>query len=180
MMNNDILKVVLTKEEIDQVCKRLGEEITRDYHDKKPIIVGLLKGCQPFMSDLVKHISTYIKIDYMLASSYEGINSTGHVTVKKDIETFVEGQDVIIVDDIIDTGFTLKSVISLFKEKKVRSVKTCCLLDKPEGRKVDLKADYAGLTVPNEFVVGYGLDYNGYYRNLPYIGVLKPEVYTKK
>lgn len=179
MMNNDILKVVISKEEIEDVCKKLGEQISKDYKDKKPIIVGLLKGCQPFMSDLVKYIKTYIKLDYMVASSYEGITSTGHVTVKKDIETFVEGEDVIIVDDIIDTGFTLKSVVCLFKEKKVRSVKTCCLLDKPEGRKVDLKADYVGLTVPNEFVVGYGLDYNGYYRNLPYIGVLKPEVYKK-
>ena len=107
------------------------------------------------------------------------MSSTGSITIKKDIETDVRGRDVIVVDDIIDTGVTLLNIINLFKEKKVRAIKTVCLLDKPEGRKVDLNADYVGMIVPKEFVVGYGLDYNGLYRNLPYVGVLKREVYEK-
>ena len=131
------------------------------------------------MSDLIKHINTYMSIDYMSVSSYDGMSSTGSITIKKDIETDVRGRDVIVVDDIIDTGVTLLNIINLFKEKKVRSIKTVCLLDKPEGRKVDLNADYVGMIVPKEFVVGYGLDYNGLYRNLPYVGVLKREVYEK-
>lgn len=179
MMENDILKVIVSAKEIDEICARLGKKITNDYKGKTPIVIGLLKGCQPFMSDLIKHINTYMSIDYMSVSSYDGMSSTGSITIKKDIETDVRGRDVIIVDDIIDTGVTLLNITNLFKERHVKSIKTVCLLDKPEGRKVDLKADYAGLIVPKEFVVGYGLDYNGLYRNLPYIGILKREVYEK-
>ena len=179
-MNNEILKVILSAEEIDNICKRLGEQISKDYEGKKPLIVGLLKGCQPFMSDLIKHISIHMQLDYMLVSSYHGgTYSSGSVTIKKDIESNPKGRHIIIIDDIIDTGFTLKNITNLFKDKEAASVKVCCLLDKPEGRKVDITADYIGTTIPLEFVVGYGLDYDGYYRNLPYIGVLKPEVYTK-
>lgn len=178
-MHNDILKVVVTENEIENICSKLGAEITKDYEGKCPVVIGLLKGCQPFMSDLIKKINTYIILDYMSVSSYDGMSSTGSITIKKDIECDVKGRDVIIVDDIIDTGVTLLNITNYFKEKQVKSVKTVCLLDKPEGRKVDLKADYAGMIVPKEFVVGYGLDYNGLYRNLPYIGVLKREVYEK-
>ena len=175
-MENDILKVIVSSKEIDEICARLGKKITNDYEGKTPIVIGLLKGCQPFMSDLIKHINTYMSIDYMSVSSYDGMSSTGSITIKKDIETDVRGRDVIIVDDIIDTGVTLLNITNLFKERHVKSIKTVCLLDKPEGRKVDLKADYAGLIVPKEFVVGYGLDYNGLYRNLPYIGFIEDEV----
>lgn len=178
-MENDILKVIVSAKEIDAICEHLGKEITKDYDGKYPIVIGLLKGCQPFMSDLIKYINTYISVDYMSVSSYDGMSSTGSITIKKDIEVDVKGRDVIVVDDIIDTGVTLLNIINLFKEKHVRSIKTVCLLDKPEGRKVDLNADYVGMIVPKEFVVGYGLDYNGLYRNLPYVGVLKREVYEK-
>ncbi len=176
-MKNDILKTIISDSEIEQICKRLGAQISKDYEGKKPIVIGLLKGCLPFMSDLVKHISGYITIDYMSVSSYDGMASTGAITIKKDVESIIEGKDIIIVDDIIDTGVTLLNIVEYFKEKKANSIKTCCLLDKPEGRKVAIEADYIGTTIPKEFVVGYGLDFNGYYRNLPFIGVLKKEVY---
>lgn len=176
-MNNDILKVVVSEDDIQKACKRLGEQISKDYDGKEPIIIGLLKGCIPFMPDLAKCISIYARLDYMSVSSYDGTSTTGAITIKKDIDTNVEGKDVIIVDDIIDTGITLLNIKKYFEEKKVKSIKTCCLLDKKAGRKVDVEADYIGLDVPNEFVVGYGLDYNGLYRNLPYIGVLKKEIY---
>lgn len=176
-MKNDILKTIISKEEIQTICQRLGEEISRDYANKKPIIIGLLKGCLPFMSDLVKHINSYVTLDYMSVSSYDGMASTGAITIKKDVESVIEGRDIIIVDDIIDTGVTLLNIVEFFKEKKANSIKTCCLLDKPEGRKVAIEADYVGTTIPKEFVVGYGLDFNGYYRNLPFIGILKKEVY---
>lgn len=176
-MKADILKTVVSEKEIESICERLGKQISKDYEGKEPIIIGLLKGCLPFMSDLVKNITGYVKLDYMSVSSYDGMSSTGSITIKKDIDTSVEGKDVIIVDDIIDTGVTLLNITQYFKEKKVNSIKTCCLLDKPEGRKVDIKADYVGMDIPKEFVVGYGLDFNGLYRNLPFIGVLKKEVY---
>lgn len=176
-MKNDILKTIISKEEIQTICQRLGEEISRDYANKKPIIIGLLKGCLPFMSDLVKHINGYVTLDYMSVSSYDGMASTGAITIKKDVESVIEGRDIIIVDDIIDTGVTLLNIVEFFKEKKANSIKTCCLLDKPEGRKVAIEADYVGTTIPKKFVVGYGLDFNGYYRNLPFIGILKKEVY---
>lgn len=179
-MENDILKVIASREDIDSICKRLGDEITKDYQDKKPIVVGLLKGCLPFMSDLTKHINTYITLDYMAVSSYNGgTESSGKIKIKKDIESNIENKDVIIVDDIMDTGITLSEITALFKSRNARSVKTCVLLNKPLGRKVNIEADYIGMEIPKEFVVGYGLDYEGYYRNLPYIGVLKPNVYEK-
>ena len=175
-MENDILKVIVSAKEIDAICERLGKEITKDYDGKYPIVIGLLKGCQPFMSDLIKHINTYMSIDYMSVSSYDGMSSTGSITIKKDIETDVRGRDVIVVDDIIDTGVTLLNIINLFKEKKVRSIKTVCLLDKPEGRKVDLNADYVGFRIENKFIVGYGLDYAEKYRNLKDILIIRPEL----
>ena len=179
-MKNDFERVLINKEQLQARVKELAAQIDKDYEGKKPLIVGLLKGCQPFMSDLIKHISIHMQLDYMLVSSYHGgTYSSGSVTIKKDLESNPKGRHIIIIDDIIDTGFTLKNITNLFKDKEAASVKVCCLLDKPEGRKVDITADYIGTTIPLEFVVGYGLDYDGYYRNLPYIGVLKPEVYTK-
>lgn len=179
-MKNDILKTVVSVEEIDNICKRLGAQISEDYKDKKPVVIGLLKGCLPFMSDLLKYITTYVTLDYMSVSSYNGgTSSTGAITIKRDIESNVEGKDIIIVDDIIDTAITLTNIVEHFKKKNVKSVRICTLLDKPSGRVVPLVPDYAGTIIPNEFVVGYGLDYKGFYRNLPFVGVLKEEVYKK-
>lgn len=178
-MKNDIQKILLSKEEITSICQKLGHQIEEDYKDKKPVLVGLLKGCMPFMSDLFKCINSYVYLDYMSVSSYEGTSSTGVIKINKDVSTDITGKDVIVIDDIIDTGHTLKYITKYFLDKGARSVKTCCLLDKPEGRKVEISADYVGHVIPNEFVVGYGLDYDGLYRNLDFIGVLKPEVYSK-
>ncbi len=178
-MENDIKKVLVSNEEINDICKKLGKQISKDYEGKDLVIVGLLKGCLPFMSDLFKEVTIYAKIDYMRVSSYAGKESTGKIKILNDISFGVTDKDVLIVDDIIDTGLTLEKIKNLFLARKAKSVKTCVLLDKPEGRTTSINADYVGTTVPKEFVVGYGLDYNDYYRNLSYIGVLKEEVYQK-
>lgn len=177
-MTKDIEKIILTAEEIDKNNERLGKEISRDYEGKNPLFFGLLKGCNPFMTDLLKHVDIYCTVEYIKASSYFGSSSSGVVLLKGDLPD-VEGRDIIIVDDIIDTGRTLYEVKRVLLEHKAKSVKICVLMDKPEGRVVDIDADYVGGIVPKEFVVGYGLDYNEHYRNLPYIAVLKEEVYKK-
>ena len=178
-MINDIKKVSVSEEKINEIVERLGKQITEDYKGKTPIFIGLLKGCNPFLMDLLKHVDLHCSLDYMDVSSYSGTNSTGNIKILYDAQVDVEGKDIIIVDDILDTGRTLQKVVDLFKHRKAKSIRLCVLLDKPEGRKVDIKADYVGGLVPNEFVVGYGLDYNEMYRNLPYIGVLKEEIYSK-
>lgn len=177
-MDNDILKVSISKEELDNMVKNIGNQINNDYKGKNPLIIGILKGAVPFMNDLLKVITLKVTTDYLRVSSYQGTKSTGTITIKGDIPD-VKDKDVIIVEDIIDTGRTLKELKKLFEENGAKSIKIATLLDKPEGRKVEIEADYVGGIVPNEFVVGYGLDYNEYYRNLPYIGVLKEEVYKK-
>lgn len=181
MLDNDILKTLVSKEEIKEICTRLGHKITTDYKDSNLVVVGLLSGCLPFMSDLVREIDLYIKTDYIKVSSYNGgKTSSGHIEIKSDLNLNVEGKDVLLVDDIIDTGLTLKETINYFLNvKKAKSVKTCVLLDKPEGRTESIESDYVGTVVPKCFVVGYGLDYDGCYRNLGYVGVLKEEVYNK-
>lgn len=181
MLDNDILKTLVSKEEIKEICKKLGDKITKDYKDKDLVVVGLLSGCLPFMSDLVREIDLYIKTDYIKVSSYNGgTSSSGHIEIKSDLNLCVENKDVLLVDDIIDTGLTLKETVNYFLNvKKAASVKTCVLLDKPEGRKEKIEADYVGTKVENCFVVGYGLDFDGFYRNLGYVGVLKEEVYKK-
>ena len=176
-MENDILKVLLTQEEIKEITQRLGKQISEDYKDKKLLLVSVLKGAVIFMSDLMREITCKCEIDFMAISSYKGARSTGAVQFKKDLDTDPDGYDILIVEDILDTGLSLKYVCDILKTKKANSVKICAFLDKPENRKADIKADYVGAVVPNEFVVGYGLDYNEHYRNLPYLGVLKPEVY---
>lgn len=177
-MNNDIKKVIVSESELKAICKKLGEQISKDYQDKCPILIGLLKGCEPFFSDLIKNISIYCKLDFMKVSSYFGTTeSSGTVNIKSDIQFDVKDQDVIIVDDIIDTGRTSSLIKNLFEQRGARSVELCCLLDKHEARLVDVDVKYVGGYIPNEFVVGYGLDYNELYRNLPYIGVLKEEIY---
>ena len=178
-MEKDIEKVLLTKEEIEQICARLGAEISRDYKGKKLLLVSVLKGAVVFMADIMRNITLDVEIDFMSISSYKGAESTGVVQFKKDLDINPDGYDILIVEDILDTGRSLKYIAEVLMGKNANSVKICTFLDKPENRKADISADYVGTVVPNEFVVGYGLDYDQHYRNLPYIGVLRPEVYTK-
>ena len=177
-MNNDIKKTIISEEEIREICKKIGTQISKDYEGMDPLFVGLLRGCNPFMSDLLRYVTIPCTLDYMKASSYEGTSSTGKLTVLNYIPN-VKGRNVIIIDDILDSGRTLSTIKSLLLDNGAKTVKICVLLDKPEGRVIDIEADYYGADVPNEFVVGYGLDYDDYYRNLPYIGVLKEEIYQK-
>ncbi|MCY7041846.1 hypoxanthine phosphoribosyltransferase [Streptococcus sanguinis] len=180
MLEQDIKKILISHEEIVDAAKKLGQQLTKDYQGKNPIFVGILKGSVPFMAELIKHIDTHIELDFMLVSSYHGgTTSSGVINVIKDIDQDITGRDILFVEDIIDTGQTLKNLCNLFKERNAASVKIATLLDKPEGRVVEINADYTCFTIPNEFVVGYGLDYNENYRNIPYIGILKEEVYTK-
>ncbi|GAF14258.1 hypoxanthine-guanine phosphoribosyltransferase [Bacillus sp. JCM 19045] len=177
-MKNDMKDILLTEEQIQKKIKELGHDITEEYRDRFPLFVGVLKGALPFMADLIKAVDTHLEIDFMDVSSYgKGMVSSGEVKIVKDLNTQVEGRDVLIVEDIIDSGLTLSYLIELFKYRKAKSVKVVTLLDKPEGRKVDLVPDMTGFIVPDEFVVGYGLDFAERYRNLPYVGILKPEVY---
>ncbi|SDN10300.1 hypoxanthine phosphoribosyltransferase [Sediminibacillus halophilus] len=177
-MNNDIEKVLISEEEIKQKCQELGARLTKEYEGKFPLAVGVLKGAMPFMSDILRAMDTHLEMDFMDVSSYGGeTRSSGEVKIVKDLDTKVEGRDLLIIEDIIDSGLTLSYLVDLFKYRKANSIKIVTLLDKPEGRKVDIKADVVGFHVPNEFVVGYGLDYKEKYRNLPYVGVLKPKIY---
>lgn len=180
MLEQDIKKVLYSEEEIISKTKELGKQLTKDYQGKNPLMVGVLKGSVPFMSELMKHIDTHVEIDFMVVSSYHGgMTSSGEVKILKDVDTNVEGRDIIFIEDIIDTGRTLKYLRDMFKYRKANSVKIATLFDKPEGREVDIDAHYVCYDVPNEFIVGFGLDYDENYRNLPYVGVLKEEVYTK-
>ncbi|TES55466.1 hypoxanthine phosphoribosyltransferase [Halalkalibacterium halodurans] len=177
-MRDEIQEILITEEEIQAKIVELGKQITEEYEGKFPLVIGVLKGAMPFMGDLTKRIDTHLEMDFMDVSSYgKGTVSSGEVKIIKDLDTSVEGRDVLIVEDIIDSGLTLSYLIELFHYRKAKSVKVVTLLDKPEGRKVDLVPDMAGFTVPDAFVVGYGLDYAERYRNLPFIGILKPEVY---
>ncbi|WP_391118862.1 hypoxanthine phosphoribosyltransferase [Psychrobacillus sp. L3] len=179
MLEKDILEILLTEEQIQEKTRELGATLTADYKDKFPLAIGILKGAMPFMSDLMKRVDIYIEMDYMDVSSYGNATvSSGEVKIIKDLNTSVEGRDILIIEDIIDSGMTLSYLVDLFKYRKAKSIKLVTLLDKPSGRKVDLKADYVGFEVPDAFVVGYGLDYAEKYRNLPYVGVLKKEVYS--
>ncbi|TYR02409.1 hypoxanthine phosphoribosyltransferase [Enterococcus faecium] len=178
MLEKDIERILISQEEIQVRCKELGKELTEIYQNTNPLVVGVLKGAVPFMADIVSSIDTYLELDFMDVSSYGNATvSSGEVKIVKDLDTNVEGRDLLIVEDIIDSGRTLAYLVDLFKYRKAKSVKIVTLLDKPEGRVVNIEADYVGFNVPNEFVVGYGLDYAEAYRNLPYIGVLKPSVY---
>ena len=179
-MHNDLKEIILTEEEIQTLCKTLGQQITQDYQNKPLVCVGILKGSVMFMADLIKRIDTHLAIDFMDVSSYHGgTESTGEVQIIKDLGTSIENKDVLIIEDILETGTTLKSITELLQSRKVNSLEIVTLLDKPNRRKADIEAKYVGKKIPDEFVVGYGLDYGEHYRNLPYIGTLKPEVYTK-
>ena len=178
-MVNDIREVLLTKEEIEKVVKELGKKITEDYKGKNLFLITVLKGAVVFLGDLMRAIEMPCEIEFMVLSSYgSGTTSTGSVKIVKDIDLPLEGKDVLIVEDILDTGFTLSFLYKLLEERKPNSIEICTLLDKPDRRKVEINAKYTGRKIPDEFVVGYGLDYDEKYRNLPFIGVLKPEVYA--
>ena len=180
MLEQDIKKILISHDEIVTATRELGQKLTEDYQGKNPILVGILKGSVPFMAELIKHIDTHIELDFMLVSSYHGgTSSSGVINIIKDMDQDIKGRDILFVEDIIDTGKTLKSLKELFEGRQPASVKIATLLDKPEGRLVEIEADYTCFTIPNEFVVGYGLDYDENYRNLPYIGGLKEEVYSK-
>lgn len=180
-MKNDIEKILITEEEIEIKINELATMLTKEYDGRFPLVIGVLKGALPFMADLLKRIDTHLEMDFMDVSSYgDSTVSSGEVKIVKDLDTSVEGRDILIVEDIIDSGLTLSYLVELFRYRKAKSIKIVTLLDKPEGRKNKIKADYIGFTVPNAFVVGYGLDYDERYRNLPYIGVLKAEIYTEE
>ncbi len=179
-MHNDILEILVTHDEVVSISKKLGKDISKDYKDKTPLLVGLLNGCVPFMAELIKHIDVPLEIQFMDVSSYHGgLKSSGDINIKYDLKTSVSNRDVLIVEDIVDSGNTINVIYDLLKYRNAKSVKVVTLLDKPSGRVIDFKPDYIGKVIPNKFVVGFGLDYKELYRNLPYVGVLKPEVYTK-
>ena len=179
MMQGDILEVLLSEEEIGARVKELGEAITADYEGKDVIFVGVLKGCFVFMADLLRNVGLKCDMDFMAVSSYgSGTSTTGAVKINMDLGKNIEGKHLIIVEDILDSGVTLSYLKAYLNNRKPASIRIVTLLDKPERRKSDIVADYYGFTVPDAFVVGYGLDYAEQYRNLPYIGILKPEVYS--
>jgi len=178
-MEADIKEVLLSEEAIQKKVEELGEILSKDYKDKKPLLVCVLKGAILFMSDLVRSMDIPVELDFMAVSSYgSSTESSGVVRILKDLDTNIQGRDIIIVEDIIDSGLTLSYLIDLLNRRNVSSIKIVTLLDKPHRRTVKLVPDYSGFTIPDEFVVGYGLDFGEKYRNLPYIGILKPEVYS--
>lgn len=179
-MKNDILKVLLSEEDLHAKVEEIGAQITRDYEGKNLLLVSVLKGSVVFMADLMRAIKVPCGIDFMCVSSYGNeAKTSGVVKIIKDLDINLEGLDILIVEDILDSGLTLNYIKTMLLERKPNSIRICTLLDKPERRKAPVKADYKGFEVPDEFVVGYGLDYAEKYRNLPYIGVLKPQVYEK-
>lgn len=180
MLEKDIEKILVSEKQIHEICVRIGKQITQDYAGKNPLIIGLLKGCMPFMAELIKNIDLYCEIELMGVSSYHGgISSSADIKITKDLEVSVANRHVIIAEDIVDTGKTLDVISKLLLHRGAASVEVATLLDKPEGRVVPFTPKYIGTLIPKEFVVGFGLDYDEMYRNLPYVGVLKPEVYKK-
>ena len=180
-MEKNIEKVLLTEEQIQAKVKEFAAILSKEYADKDPVFVGVLKGVVIFFADIIRNITIPCEMDFMCLSSYGGTNSTGNVAVKKDLSVDIKGRHVVILEDIYDTGNSLTFLHKYLLSKEPASLKICTLLDKPERRKpgITLVPEMIGFTVPNEFVVGYGLDFNEHYRNLPYVGVLKPEAYEK-
>ena len=178
-MRDDIQTVLVTEEQLRAKVAELGARISRDYAGKDLLLVSILKGAVVFMADLMRAVTIPCSIDFMVVSSYGGTNteSTGLVKIVKDLDADLSGREVLIVEDVLDTGVTLSNLVPMLQLRHPNSVRICAILDKPARRKTDIRADYTGFEVPDAFVVGYGLDYNEYYRNLPYIGILKPEVY---
>lgn len=180
MNSNDVAKILVSEQELRDICKRLGEQISKDYEGKKLLVVSVLKGAIVFMADLLREIKCDCVIDFIAVSSYSGTKTTGVVKFKKDLDINPDGMDILIVEDILDSGITLSYLSGVLKGRNANSIKICTLLDKPANRKADISADYIGKVIPDEFVVGYGLDYDEKYRNLPYVGVLSPSVYGDK
>ncbi len=177
-LDKDVERVLVTEEEIKEICKRLGKQISKDYAGKKLYLVSVLKGAVVFMADLMRNITCDCQIDFMAVSSYSGTKTTGVVKFKKDLDIDPDGCDILLVEDILDSGVTLSYLKKVLLDRNAASIKVCAFLDKPTNHKADIKADYIGKIIPDEFVIGYGLDYNEKYRNLPYVGVLSPKVYS--
>ena len=181
-LDKAIEKVLVSEEEIIEKSKELGEILTKEYEGKNPLVLGILRGSVPFLAELIKHIDCHLETDFMTVSSYHGgTKSSGEVKLILDVDTAVKGRDILIVEDIIDTGLTLKAIKEILMKMNPASLKITTLLDKPSRRLegVDIVPEYVGFVIPNEFVVGFGLDYDEQYRNIPYIGILKKEVYQK-
>ena len=180
-MHQDIERVLVSEAQIKNRIAELGKELLADYADKTPVFVGVLKGGVVFYADMIRAFDAPCQLDFMCISSYQGTLSTGSVRVKQDVTTDLTGRHVVILEDILDTGRSLQFVVQHLKDKGAASVRVCTLLDKPEGRAagIHIQADYVGFSIPNAFVVGFGLDYDEKYRNLPYVGILKPQVYEK-
>ncbi len=177
-MTQDIERILISREDLEEKVSEVGRRITEDFCGKDPIFVGVLKGCFIFMADLMRHVDIKCSMDFMAVSSYSGTSSTGAVKINKDLSQDIEGRHVIIVEDILDSGVTLSYLKKYLLGRRPASITIVTLMDKPSRRKADVYADYSCFEVPDAFVVGYGLDYNEHYRNLPYIGVLKPEIYS--
>ena len=177
-MRRDIERILISEEEIQKKVAEMGKKISEDFRDKDPLFVGVLKGCFIFMADLMRRVNIKCSMDFMAVSSYSGTSSTGAVKINKDLSEDIEGRHVIIVEDILDSGVTLSYLKQYLMVRKPASISIATLMDKPARRKADVYADYSCFEIPDAFVVGYGLDYNERYRNLPYIGVLKPEIYS--
>ena len=178
IMKEDIKEILLSEEQLKETVEKLGRQISEDYKDKNLVLVSVLKGSVVFMADLMRTITIPCEIDFMAVSSYgKDTKSSGNVKIIKDLDRSVENMDLLIVEDILDSGRTLSYLRELLKQRNASSIKICTLLDKPERREADIRADYVGAVIPDAFAVGYGLDYAEKYRNLPYVGILKPSVY---
>ncbi len=178
-MKDDISEVLFTEQQLADIVKEMGARISRDYEGKNLVMVSVLKGSLIFMADLMREITVPCSIDFLSVSSYgAGTTTTGEVRILKDLDATLEGKDLLVVEDILDSGVTLSFLLKNLSARHPQSIRLCTLLDKPERRRVDIHPDYVGAQVPDKFIVGYGLDYAEKYRNLPYIGVLKPEIYA--
>ena len=179
-MHKDVESILVNEEKIKEIVSKIGSEINRDLNGKPLLVIVILKGSTPFAMDLIRTLDMPVEIDFMQVSSYGKSTETGgFINVKRDLEQDVTGKNLLIVEDIIDSGNTLSKLKSLFQDRNAKSVRICTMLDKPSRRVVDVKVDYCGVEIPDEFVIGYGLDYNEQYRNLPYVGILKRSVYEK-
>ena len=180
-MHSDVLKVLISEKEIADKVAELGAKITKDYKSRTPVVISVLKGSVVFVADLIRAMDVMTEIDFMVVSSFgSGVVSSGAVRIIRDIDISIENRDVLIVEDILDSGTTLEYLTGMLQDRNPASLKIATLLDKPSRRKSNIVPDYVGFVVPDEFVIGYGLDYNEHYRNIPYIGVLKPNVYAKE
>lgn len=179
MLDDDVAEVLIEAENLQKRVAELGAQISADYAGRDLLLIAVLKGSVLFLADLMRHITVPHSIDFMATSSYEGTQSSGVVRILKDLDMSIEGRDVLIVEDIIDTGYTLDYLLRILRERNPNSLRVCTLLNKRERRRVDIPLDYIGFDIPNKFVIGYGLDFNEIYRNLPYVGVLRPELYAQ-